>query len=317
MTPNIANTREPLYIVNRSGNRPSHENSAFYFDLAAERCRSAGFRKVVLRGDTDFALTENFDRWDDDDVEFVFGIDAMPNLVEIAEHLDESAWKTMQRRRSLRPPSAKPRAKRSRAKEAIVAKNKYLNKKLAAERIAEFDYRPGKCDRTYRVVVLHKEVHLKRGQMRLFDKEEPVYFFYITNATKSSKPTRQVVVDANARCNQENNIAQLKQCALSAPLHDLTSNWAYMVIASLAWNLKIWSGLMIKPTGTKQQKEEELAIKNKVIGMDFTTFRDRVLMVPAQIIRRSRQLVYRLLSYRPSVDWLLLMDRDVRRPLRC
>ena len=313
----LANTREPLFIANRSGNRPSHENSAFYFDLAVQRCRTAGFRKVVLRGDTDFALTENFDRWDDDHVEFVFGIDAMPKLVEIAESLDKTAWKPMQRRRTLKKPSSNPRAKRPRAREAIVVKNGYLNKKLASERIAEFDYRPGKCDRTYRVVVLHKEVHLKRGQMRLFDEEKPVYFFYITNATKSSKSTRQVVVDANARCNQENNIAQLKQCALTAPLNDLTSNWAYMVIASLAWNLKVWSALMIKPSGTAKQKEEQAAIKSKLIGMDFTTFRDRVLMVPAQIIRRSRTLVYRLLSYRPSVDWLLLIDRDVRRPLRC
>jgi hypothetical protein len=126
-----------------------------------------------------------------------------------------------------------------------------------------------------------------------------------------------VVIDANARCNQENNIAQLKQCALSAPLNDLTSNWAYMVIASLAWNLKIWSGLMIKPSGKPKQKAEQMAIKNKLIAMDFTTFRDRLLMVPAQIIRRSRSLVYRLLSYCPSVDWLLLIVRDVNRPLRC
>lgn len=313
----LANTREPLFIANRSGNRPSHEHSAFYFDLAVKRCRNAGFRKVVLRGDTDFALTENLDRWDDDDVEFVFGLDAMPRLVEIAENLDESAWKPMRRRRTLKSPTAKPRAKRSREKEAIVVRNQYLNKKLAGERIAEFDYRPAKCDRTYRVVVLHKEVHLKRGQMRLFDKEEPVYFFYITNAKTSSKSTRQVVVDANARCNQENHIAQLKQCALAAPLNDLTSNWAYMVIASLAWNLKIWSGLMIQPSGTATQKEEQAAIKSKLIGMDFTTFRDRLLMIPAQIIRGSRTRVYRLLSYRPSVDWLLLIARNVRRPLRC
>jgi hypothetical protein len=312
----LANTREPLFIVNRSGNRPSHEGSAFYFDLAVDRCRKAGFRKVVLRGDTDFALTENFDRWTDDGVEFVFGIDAMPNLVEIAENLDKSAWQSMHRRRTLRAPVAKPRAKRLRQKEAIVVQNKYLNKTLAAEQIAEFDYQPGKCDRTYRVVVLHKEVHLKQGQLRLFDKEEPVYFFYITNVAKSSKSTRQVIVDANARCNQENNIAQLKQCSLSAPLNDLTSNWAYMVIASLAWNLKIWSGLMIKPSGTAKQKEEQAAIKKRLIGMDFTTFRDRVLMVPAQIIKRSRSLVFRLLSYRPSVDWLLLIARDVCLPLR-
>jgi hypothetical protein len=223
----LANTREPLFIANRSGNRPSHENSAFYFDLAVRRCRGAGFRKVVLRGDTDFALTENFDRWDDDNVEFVFGIDAMPNLVKIAENLDPSGWKPMKRRRLRNPTPARRRAKRQRVKERIVEQNEYLNKKLVSERIAEFDYQPSKCDRTYRVVVLHKEVHVKRGQLRLFDKEEPVYFFYITNAKKSSKPMRQVVIDANARCNQENNIAQLKQCALSAPLSDLTSNWAH------------------------------------------------------------------------------------------
>lgn len=313
----LANTREPLFIANRSGNRPSHENAAFYFDLAVKRCRDAGFRKVTLRGDTDFSLTENFDRWDDDGVAFIFGIDAMPKLVEMAENLADSAWKTMRRLPRLSTPRELRRAKRPREKESIVKKNGYLNKKLAAEKIAEFDFRPGKCDRTYRVVVVHKEVHLTRGQMRLFDKEQPVYFFYITNASKSRKPARQVVMDANKRCDQENNISQLKQCALTAPLHDLTSNWAYMVIASLAWNLKIWSALLIRPRGTKEQKEEQAAIKAKLIGMDFTTFRDRVLMVPAQIIRRARTLVYRLLSYRPSVDWLLLIDRDVRRPLRC
>ncbi|MFG0289775.1 MAG: hypothetical protein ACF8CQ_16465 [Rhodopirellula sp. JB044] len=104
----------PNYVANRSGNRPSHDNAAFYFDLAVKRCRDAGFRKVDLRGDTDFALTENFDRWDDDGVEFVFGLDAMPNLVQIAENLDGSAWKTMRRRRRLKTPRELRRAKRPR-----------------------------------------------------------------------------------------------------------------------------------------------------------------------------------------------------------
>ncbi|QDU89006.1 hypothetical protein Pla175_23910 [Pirellulimonas nuda] len=313
----LANTREPLFIANRSGNRPSHEHAAFYFDLAVERCRDAGFRKVVLRGDTDFALTESFDRWDGDGVEFVFGVDAMPNLVKIAEKLPESAWKRLTRRRASKQPSASSRAKRGRFKQQVVVENGYRNKKLAGERIAEFDYQPGKCGRAYRVVVLQKEVHLTRGQERLFDTEEPVYFFYITNVAKSTKPTRQVVIDANARCNQENNIAQLKQCALRAPLNDLVSNWAYMVIASLAWNLKVWAGLMIKPSGRPEQKAEQAAVKSGLIHMDFTTFRDRVLMVPAQVIRRGRSLVYRLLSYRPSVDALLLIHNNTRRPLRC
>lgn len=313
----LANTREPLFIVNRSGNRPSHEDSAFYFDLAVTRCRKAGFRKIVLRGDTDFALTENFDRWDDDHVEFVFGLDAMPNLVEIAENLGESCWKTLRRRRSKTTPPAVRRTKRPRYKEEIVEKNGYLNKQLVSEQLAEFDYRPGKCDRSYRVIVLKKEVHQKRGQLRLFDQEKPVYFFYITNATKREKPARQVVLDANARCNQENHIAQLKQCALTAPLDNLTSNWAYMVIASLAWSLKAWSALSIKPSGHATTKAAQAVMKQQLLAMDFRTFRDRILMIPAQIVRSGRQIVYRLLSYRPSVDALLLIAANVHRPLRC
>ena len=313
----LANTREPLFIVNRSGNRPSHEHAASFFDLAVDRCRKAGFQKVLLRGDTDFSLTENFDRWDDDDVEFIFGLDAMPNLVRIAQSLDESAWKPMKRRRDKVKKSAKTRATRPNYKERTVVANEYLNKRLMRESIAEFDYQPGNCDRTYRVIVLHKEVQVTRGQRRLFDKEEPVYFFYITNTSKRSQPTRKVIIGANQRCNQENNISQLKQCALVAPLDNLLSNWAYMVIASLAWNLKVWSGLMIKPSGRAEQKAEQKTLKQKIISMDFSTFRDRIVMVPAQIIRRSRSLVYRLLSYRPSVDLLMLIDANVRRPLRC
>jgi hypothetical protein len=313
----LANTREPLFIVNRSGNRPSHEHSAFFFDLAVDRCRKAGFRKVLLRGDTDFSLTENFDRWDDDGVEFIFGLDAMPNLVKIAQSLDKSAWKPMKRRRNETKKSSKRRRKRPNYKEQVVVANKYLNKHLVRESIAEFDYQPGKCDRTYRVVVLHKEVQVTRGQLRLFDKEEPVYFFYITNTTKRSQPTRKVVIGANQRCDQENNISQLKQCALAAPLDNLLSNWAYMVIASLAWSLKVWSGLMIKPSGRAERKAEQKSLKQKIISMDFSTFRDRIVMVPAQIIRRGRRLVYRLLSYRPSVDVLMLLDANVRRPLQC
>ena len=81
----LANTCEPLYIVNRSGNRPSHEHAAEYLDRAVALCRRGGFRRITLRGDTDFTQTEHLDRWDEDGVRFVFGIDAMPNLYDLAE----------------------------------------------------------------------------------------------------------------------------------------------------------------------------------------------------------------------------------------
>ena len=94
----LANTNEPLYIVNRSGNRPSHEGAAAWFDRAVDLCRRGGFRKVRLRGDTYFSQCEHLDRWDDDNVTFVFGIDAMPNLYEKAENLPEESWKELKRK---------------------------------------------------------------------------------------------------------------------------------------------------------------------------------------------------------------------------
>ena len=71
---------------------------------------------------------------------------------------------------------------------------------------------------------------------------------------------------------QENLIEQQKNGvhALTAPLDNLTSNWAYMVIASLAWSLKAWGSLLIpvNPRWRKTHEEE----KRTLLRMDFTTF---------------------------------------------
>lgn len=309
----LAQTGEVLYLSNRSGNRPSHEGSAFYFDLAIRQCRKAGFRKIVLRGDTDFALTENLDRWDKDGVEFVFGFDAMPNLEARADSLEKSAWKALRREK---PRAVKSRAKRPNYKEQFVEKKGYKNKKLRYESYAEFDYRPTKCSRSYRVVVVRKEIEVKSGQHLLFDDER--YFFYITNASRRDAPARKIVTASNRRCNQENTISQLKACgALSAPLDNLESNWAYMLIASLSWTLKVWSGMMIREDGRKQKREEQKQVRERVIRMEFATFCNAFIQIPAQLIRTSRRLVYRLLTYRPSIDALLLMQEHISRPLRC
>lgn len=311
----LANTGEPLYIANRSGNRPSHEDSAFYFDLAIDQCRLAGFRKVVLRGDTDFALTEHFDRWTEDDVEFVFGLDQMPNLVGLADSLEKTAWRPLRRRRP-KPPKTKRRRRRRNHRQAVVIQKEYENKRLKQEWITEFDYQPTKCSRTYRVIALRKEIEVTRGQRKLYD--DTPYRFYITNAPRSEKSDRQIVFAANDRCDQENTIAQLKACgAFTAPLDSLMSNWAYMTIASLAWSLKIWSALMIRPRGNDKQKNAGAKTKRRLLRMEFKTYCQAMIHIPAQIIRRARQLVYRLLTYRPSMEPLLLIHDSIQQPLRC
>jgi hypothetical protein len=241
----LANTGEPLYVVNRSGNRPSHEGADFYLDRAVHWCRRAGFRKIRLRGDTDFTQTEYLDQWDEAGVQFVFGIDAMPNLEEIAENLPESDWKRLPRPARYEV-KTKPRQRPENVKEQVVQDREFENIRLVDEWVAEFDYSPTKCHKKYRVVVVWKDLSVSRGQTHLFDKTR--CFYYITNDRTSS--IEDVVVGAqgaNKRCNQENLIAQQKSDvhSFTAPLDSLNSNWAYMVIASLAWSLKAWAALLI------------------------------------------------------------------------
>jgi hypothetical protein len=93
------------------------------------------------------------------------------------------------------------------------------------------------------MVVVRKDIMVMSGQQHLFDKQK--YFFYITNEQKEDVPAREVIRNGNQRCDQENTISQAKACgALAAPLDTLASNWAYMVMASLAWTLKLWSEML-------------------------------------------------------------------------
>jgi hypothetical protein len=308
----LANTGEPLYIVNRPGNRPSHENAAVYLDRAVNLCRRAGFRKITLRGDTDFTQTEHLDRWDDAGVEFVFGLDAMPNLYEIAENLPKTAWRLLDRR-PRREVKTSPRARPQNVKERIVQERGFENIRLCREYVAEFAYRPTKCKKTYRVVVVWKELEVSQGQCKLFD--DARCFFYIANDRKA--PAETIVLSANGRCNQENHIQQGKSDvrALVAPLDNLKSNWAYMAIASLAWSLKAWAALLLPERGRWRKRRTEE--KRKLLRMDFTTFRSAMINVPAQIVRSGRKIIYRFLSWNRWQPCLFRLLEQLRRPLPC
>jgi len=308
----LANTAEPLYVVNRSGNRPSHEQAAAYFDRAIALCRAAGFRKILLRGDTDFTQSEKLDAWDDDGVRFIFGIDAMRNLYEIAEKLPQSAWQELQR-----PPKyevkTEPRQRPENVKQQIVEAREFEDIRLVREYVAEFVYRPAKCRKNYRVVVVWKDLEVYQGQNKLFDDSR--CFFYITNAW--GMPAEEVVFGANDRCNQENLLGQLKSGvrSLTAPVDSLLSNWAYMVMASLAWSLKAWAALLLPEQGRWQEKHREE--KRKLLHMEFTTFRRAMMNVPAQILRSGGRLIYRLLAWNGWQHVFFRLLDQLRQPLRC
>jgi hypothetical protein len=93
----LANTGESLRLINRSGNRPSHEGAAGKFDECITLCRQAGFQKITLRGDTDFSQTQHLDRWHEQGVKFLFGYDCTGSLEALADELPDSAWKPLVR----------------------------------------------------------------------------------------------------------------------------------------------------------------------------------------------------------------------------
>jgi hypothetical protein len=303
----LANTAEPLYLVNRSGNRPSHEHADVYLDRAAALCRRAGFRRITFRGDTKFTQTKQLDRWDRDGIRFIFGIDARDNLVGLAERLPDLEYSELQRpaRYTIR---TVPRQTRERHKERIVAERQFETLKLIGEEIAEFEYRPVACKTAYRVIVLRKKLVVEKGQLWLFEPDR--YFFYLTNDRTSS--ASEIVFLANDRCDQENLIAQLKGGvkALAMPVDDLVSNWAYMVMASLAWSLKAWSALVLPEQGRWAGRHR--AEKRSLLRMEFSTFCVALIQVPCQVVRTARRVVYRLLSWNP---WQGVFLRLVERLL--
>ncbi|HEX4714277.1 MAG TPA: IS1380 family transposase [Ktedonobacteraceae bacterium] len=298
----LANTQEPLFLHNRPASRPSHEGAASFFDQAAALCRKAGFRKVTFRGDTDFSQTEHLDRWDNDGILFVFGIDAMPNLVAKAQSLASTAWQKLDRPAKYEV-KTRPRRRPAAVKEEVVRQKGYKNIRMVAEHVAEFSYRPGACKKDYRVVVLRKELVVEKKGVKVA--EEVRYFFYISN--DRTRSCAEVVYFANDRCNQENLIEQLKNGvkALRLPSNTLESNGAYMVIAALAWNVKAWLALL-------QPKAEH---RDALLRMEFKKFLDVWLLLPCQILRSGRQLIFRVLQYNEWVA-VLLRSVEVLRELR-
>ncbi|MBC8379112.1 MAG: IS1380 family transposase [Planctomycetes bacterium] len=308
----LSNTGEPLYLCNRSGNSTSSKNASHYLDKAAKLCRAAGFKKIRFRGDTDFSQTAYLDKWDTEGITFVFGINAMPNLIGIAENLPQTAYTELSR-----PPKytvkTEPRSKPVNVREEIVRLREYKNIRLVSEHTAEFEYRPIKCDRPYRIVVLRKNLSVEKGENVLFD--DIRYFFYITNDRKASRT--QIVGDANNRCNQENLISQLKTGvnAMKLPVDNLVSNWAYMVMACLAWNLKAWYALLLPVSPRWEQKHKRQ--KDNILRMEFKKFSNFFVMLPCQIVKTGRRLLYRLLGWNEYLEIFFRALDCLSRPLRC
>jgi hypothetical protein len=292
----LANTAEPLYTSLHGANRPSHEGVVPPYDRSIEVCRQAGFTDILLRGDTDFSLTTEFDRWDADGVRFVFGYDAKANLVHAAESQPEDLYHELAANAE-RAIATRPRKRPTNVKDDIVRQRGYKTIRPKTEALVEFSYRPRACKQDYRVIALRKNLSIERGEDVLFN--EYRYFFYTTNDWKLT--AEQVIAEAHQRCNQENLIGNLKSGvrALHAPVNTLHANWAYMTMASLAWTLKAWCALMLPVSPRREAQHEQQ--RSRLLTMEFRTFRAALIDIPCQIVKTARYIRWRIQSWNP---WL-------------
>ena len=275
----LANTAEPLFLLNRTGNRPSHEQADVYLDKSIDLRRRAGFRKILHAGrhqvHTDQGIWTAGTRRETSASSS--GSRPMTAWASRADELPDEAYSFLERSPKYQIKTV-PRQQPERVKPEIVQHRGYETIHLLGEMVGEFDYRPTACQRTYRMVVVRKKLGIDKGQMRLF--EEYRYFFYITNDRQMT--AEQVVFSANDRCDQENLIAQLKNGvhALTTPVDDLVSNWAYMVMASLAWSLKARAALLVPVGGASARGEarggEADAVANGVRDVRRGVHRDAV-----------------------------------------
>ncbi len=168
LTVSLANTNEVLYLVNRPGNSVSHEGCVEWIDRAIAVVRPhAG--KITLRGDTDFTLTGELERWDADGINFIFGMDARRKVVGLAEALPEEKWPRKLSGLPRYEIATRPRRKPERVKENIVRFKGYQNQVLKGESVAEIEYQPHKCERPFRLVIVRKNISVQKGERVLFE----------------------------------------------------------------------------------------------------------------------------------------------------
>jgi len=214
--------------------------------------------------------------------------------------LPESQWESLQRLPRYEV-KTEERRRPENVKEQVIKQREFENIRLQSEQVAEFDYRPTHCKKIYRMVVVRKNLTIEKGERRLFD--DVRYFFYITNDRQMTM--QEIVLFANDRCNQENVIGQLKSGvnALRMPSDGLVSNWAYMVIAALAWNLKAWYGLVTLVP----------AARRDILRMEFKRFLVNFIQIPCQIVATGRRLICRILTYSRHLETFLETFNHIRQ----
>lgn len=275
----LAETQECLRLVNRSGNKTSAEGAADELaglvPLLARR-----FEKVLVRGDSAFARQDIFDVCDENGLSFAMVSGAQQNFAALAEGLDERCWRRFQETAASSTPEGKTRRRGRNLRRLRARRRGKRDLRLEKQWLAEIDYTPARSEKTYRLIIRKQRIE-ESEQGELFELWR--YRYVLTNLPRSVS-TEEVVRQTYRRCDQENVIEQLQNgvAAMRMPTGSFLANYAHLVCARLAHNLKSWLAM--------------LALPGEVARWEWKRFRKAFVYVAATLVRSARQNILRLAS---------------------
>jgi hypothetical protein len=289
----LAETQECLRLVNRPGNVSSADGAADHLRDLVPLLRSR-FRKVLVRGDSAFCQQAIFDLCDTQGISFAMVSAAQPNFEKLAEGIPERRWRAFRAvAKSSVPACRRRRRGKNRRRERARARGK-RDLKLEKQWVAEIYYQPARGARPYRLIVRRQRIE-ESDQGELFELWR--YRYVLTNLPRST-PADEVVRQTYRRCDQENVIEQLQNgiAAMRQPTGTLLANWAYLVCARLAQNMKSWLAMLALPAET--------------LRWEWKRFRRSFVYVAARVITSGRRWLLRVAdSHRFAADLVLGITR--------
>jgi hypothetical protein len=300
----FASTGEILFIMNREGSSVSHEDAEIWIEKCAKMLFEAGFKRVQFRGDTDFSLTSYFDYWTSKGIEFVYGYDAKPSLVEIAQAIPKDDWESFERC-GKNVDNNVTRQNQENHKRNRVIDREYSRKTTVKEEFIEFPYSPDKCKETYNMVALKKKIDVYKGD-KIIESEDK-YFFYITNDPNLNP--LEVIKNSNDRCNQENTIGDVKKGTncFYLPMNTFESNWVWMVCTALAWSVKAWFAFFLNIQEKKISSDDKIIFwpekSNKpttselILKMEFKKFLNNFIKLRSKMLLGVKKIYYEVVEY--------------------
>lgn len=275
----LAETQECLRLVNRSGNTTSADGAAQEIaelvPLLARR-----FEQVLVRGDSAFARQDIFDVCDENGLHFAMVSGAQQNFAALAESLDERCWRPFRGTEELRSHERKTRRRGRNLRRLRARRRGKRDLKLEKQWLAEIDYRPARSEKAYRLIIRKQRIE-ESEQGELFELWR--YRYVLTNLPRTVS-TEEAVRQTYRRCDQENVIEQLQSgvAAMRMPTGGFLANYAHLVCARLAHNLKSWLAM--------------LALPREVMRWEWKRFRKAFVYVAASVVRSARQNILRLAS---------------------